>query len=225
MEKTFDIPNIEFKRTKRNPTIDSPTSLFILPYFKDAVYFNLLENFVGYVKSIENLVRQSQEYKKYIHYLKEDIGLKTCQVLSNIAPDENDNTKVEMHHGPILTLFDYIMIIIDYMVRKNINITTFRVADIVLEEHFNNNIQVVMLSETVHEEVHNNNIFISTKQAFGNLNAFIEKYKAGLNEDIISKINKYISLCEKYDSYDNGILAISNTLQNWNRNGDNEWMI
>lgn len=210
------IPNIEFSKSKREPMIDSETSLYELPFFKDERFFMVLDNLISYIKSIENLVRKSRHYVSYIAYLKGDLGLKACQVLSNVSPDEDDSTKVEMHHGPILTLFDYISIVIDHMLYNNKKITSFRVADIILKEHFENHIQVVMLSETVHEEVHNNGIFISTKQAFGDLNAFISRYKDGLNKDTIDKINKYIGLSEKYDSFDNGILRLSDTIKNWN---------
>ena len=123
-----------------------------------------------------------------------------------------------MHHGPILTLFDYVSIVVDHMLYNGQRVNTFIVADTIIAEHFQNHIQVVMLSETVHEEVHTNNVFINTRQAFGDLNAFMERYKDGISDEQIAKINKYIELSEKYDSYDKGVLDLRDKIYSWNAN-------
>ena len=210
------LPNIDFKKPLKNPTLDSDTSLFTIPFYKDAEYFANLDNFITFVKAVEKMVRSSKFYSRYVKFIKEDVGLNFCQVLSNIKQeDENSDVKIEMHHGPILTLFDYITIMIDYMLYNDIKITSFEVADRILEEHFQNRIQVVMLSQTVHEEVHENNIFLNTKHAFGDLNAFLEKYKDGISDEQIDKINKYIALCEKYDSFDKGVLDLKENIEKW----------
>lgn len=213
----LDLPNIEFKKPIKNPTIDSDTSLYTLPFYKDSNYFANLDNFINFIKATETLVRTSKYYSRYIKYLKEDVGLNFCQVLSNIKQeDETSPVTIEMHHGPILTLFDYVSIVVDHMLYNDEKINTYKVADIILEEHFKNNIQVVMVSKTVHEEIHLNNIFINTKQAFGDLNAFIEKYKDGISDEQLNKINKYIELSEQNDSYDKGILDLRDKIKCWN---------
>lgn len=211
------LPGVDFKKTNKNPTLDSDTSLYSLPFYKNSDYFANLDNFVAFVKAVEKLVRTSKYYKRYIRYIKEDVGLKFCQVLSNIKQeDEESCVEIEMHHGPILTLFDYIAIVVDWSIYNNKKITTFSVADTIIDEHFQNHIQVVMLSKTVHEEVHENNIFLSTKHAFGDLNAFIEKYKnGGMSDELIDKINRYIELCEKYDSFDKGVLELREQIKSW----------
>lgn len=211
-----NLPNIEYKRTKQNPTIDSETTMYELSFYKDADYLANIDNFVAFVKSVERMIRNSKYYKRYIKYIKEDVGLNFCQVLSNIrVEDEKAKTKIEMHHGPILTLFDYVSIVVDWMLIKGKKITTFDVADIVIEEHFNNNIQVVMLSETVHQAVHDDGIFLNINHAFGDLNAFIKKYRDGISDEMISRINKYLSVCEQYDSFDKHILDLKDTVRSW----------
>lgn len=207
-------PNIEFKKPNKNPTLDAKTSLFEIPFFKDVEYFSNLENFVSFVKAVEKMVRASNYYRRYISELKEEIGLTYCQVLSNI---DDESANIEMHHGPILTLFDYVAIITDYMLYHNIPVTTFSVANKVIEEHFEHNVQVVMLSKTVHELVHEDDIFINFKQAFGNLNRFLEKYKDGINKEQINKINIYINLCHKYNSFDKETLKLNDNLKEWSK--------
>ena len=212
----LDLPNIDFKKTNTNPTIDSDTSLYTLPFYKDTEYFSNLDNFVGFVKAVETLVRTSKYYSRYISYIKSEVGLNFCQVLSNIKQDDEEtDINIEMHHGPILTLFDYICILVDWSLYNNKKITTFSIANKMLEEHFANRVQIVMLSKTVHEEVHENNVFLNTKHAFGDLNAFLVKYKDGLSQEQIDKINKYISLCEKYDSFDKGTLTLRENIKKW----------
>lgn len=210
------LPNIDFKKSKQNPTLDSETSMFELPFYKDTDYLSNIDNFVAFVKGVERMVRSSKYYSRYISYLKNDIGLNFCQVLSNIkVEDEKAVTKIEMHHGPILTLFDYASIIIDWMLYNNKKVSTFDVADILIEEHFNNNIQVVMLSETVHQLVHDDKVFLNINQAFGNLNAFIKKYRDGISDEMIQRINKYLDTCSRYESFDKHILDLQDTVRSW----------
>jgi len=212
----IDLPGIKYKKTNKNPTIDGESSLYTLPFYKDTEYFSNLDNFVGFVKAVESTVRTSKYYSRYISYIKNEVGLNFCQVLSNIKQEDEDTpVEIEMHHGPILTLFDYICILVDWSLYNNKKITTFNIANKMLEEHFENNVQIVMLSKTVHEEVHENNIFLHTKHAFGDLNAFLDRYKEGLSQEQIDKINKYISLCEKYDSFDKGTLNLREKIKNW----------
>lgn len=211
-----NLPNIDYKKPIKDPTVDSDTSLYELPFYKNADYLANLDNFVGFIKAVERLVRTSKHYSRYISYIRNDIGLNFCQVLSNIKiEDEKALTKLEMHHGPILTLFDYASIITDWMLANDKKITTFRVADILLNEHYNNNIQVVMLSETVHQLVHSGKVFLNINHAFGDLNTFIKKYRDGVSDEYIERINKYLNTCKKYESFDNHTLDLAETVSSW----------
>lgn len=211
------LPGIDVKKRKHNPVIDSDNSLYELPLYKDADYFFNIDNYIFFIKAVEKLVRSSTYYSRYIAHLKKDKGLDFCQVKGNIQEDEESGKKdiIEMHHGPILTLFDCVSIVVDYLIYKNEKITTFKVADIIIDEHFKYNIQTVMLCKTVHEEVHANNIFINMKQGFGNINKFLEKYSEGIQPEQIYKINKYIELSEKYDSFDKDVMKLNKNVTKW----------
>ena len=199
---------------KSNPTIDSANSMYQIPLYKDVEYFSNIESYVNFIKGCERVVRNNDRYKKYIYYLKNVVGLNHCQVLSGIEPDEGGKIDIEMHHGPIFTLYDYCEIILEYFIVKKWKISTFRIADLVLEEHQKNHIQVVMLLSTVHEEVHNRNIFINYQQAWGDLNAFVKKYGIAMSDNLKEKLNKYIDRSMMYDSNDFGVLKLSDTLLN-----------
>ena len=213
-----NLPNIDYKKTNKNPTIDSDTSEYELPFYKDVEYFANIDNFVSFIKAVERMTRTSKFYKRYISYIKNDIGLRCCQVLSNIEEEEDDTSRlIEMHHGPILTLFDCASIITDYLIFHEKKINTFIVTDILLQEHFNNNIQVVMLSETVHEQLHLGNVFINLNQAFGDINTFLTRYYDRLQLEQIQKINNYIKTSKKFDSFDNNVLNLSGVVKKWSR--------
>lgn len=214
-----DIPGIDVKTPIQNPTIDSDESFYEIPFYKDEDYFFSLENEVAFIKAVEKVVRTSKYYSRYIAHIKNDIGLNFCQVKGNIVEDEEGEGKtknlIEMHHGPVLTLFDITSIILNHMILHGEKITTFSVAHKVLEEHFEHRVQTVMLCKTVHEMVHDGKIFLSLKQGFGDLGAFLEKYFDGIDEQQIKIINDYIERSEKYESNDFGNLKV--IITRWNQ--------
>ena len=154
------LPEIIYDKTKTTPIIDSRSSFYNIPFYKEEDYFSSIDSYSNFIKGCERLVRQNDRYSKYISYLKKEVKLDRCQVLKNI---NDEDASIEMHHGPVFTLYDYCAIIVEYFLAKKWKITTMRIADQVLNEHQKNRIQVVMLSTTIHEEVHARNIFINKR--------------------------------------------------------------
>lgn len=206
------IVNINSYKDGKNITLQPDKGFFKLKFYKDKMHFFDPKAYIAFIKGVERLVRTSDEYKTYINYLKTEIGLDHCAVLSNV---NDEKAKVEMHHGPIFTLFDYCAIMVDHMLLHNEPVTTFSVARNIMLEHYANRVQVVMLSKTAHELVHSNKIFINPGQAWGNINGFIELYGDGMTKDQIATYNKYVEISEKNKTSDNGILK--NKINNWNK--------
>lgn len=203
-----ELPNISYDSTT-TPTVDSPDSMFMLPFEKDEEYFSNLESRTRFIKKTESLVRKDKRYKKYINKLKKEVKLNHCQVLHGL----NDSMcTIEMHHGPIFTLYDICEIVIEYYLAHHWKITTFAIANTVLDEHWKNHVQVVMLSTTMHQEVHDREIFINVKQAWGNLPAFLKKYK--LNDDLKDKYNRYVDRSMMMDSTSYELLKITDKIVN-----------
>lgn len=186
---------------------------FQLPFYKKS--FLEASDYVKFIKSVERLIRTSEGYKKYISYLMGDIGLDHCMIQPNITSELAD---IEMHHGPILTLFDYCSIVTNYLLKKEEGVNTFKIAKIVLDEHFENNVQVVMLSKTTHQLEHTGKMFIHPDQAWGNINAFIEKYKEGMSPEQIDIFNEYVEMSEKKRTTDSDILKVANKFKSYNKN-------
>ena len=196
-------------------TISNRDELFDISMYMDESQLRNIDEFVNFVKACEKTIRRMDEYSCFKAQLYE-LGLDRCQIWGNVSSGIDENVDIEMHHGPILTLFDYCAIIIDHMLANHEDITTFDVARRVLDEHWEGNVQVVMLSKTVHQLVDTGEIFINFRQATGNINRFLKKYRDGLNPERIEKINKYIQMSEQFDSYDNGLLDLKNTITDWN---------
>jgi len=207
MPKT--LPEIIYDKSKITPIVDAKTSLYQVPYYKDSEYFSNFESYNTFIKGCERLVRSSDRYKKYISFLKRNVKLDRCQVLKNITDDDAD---IEMHHGPIFTLYDYCAIITEYFLMRQWKISTPRIAQVVLEEHERHRIQIVMVSSTVHEEIHARNIFINQNQAFGDLHSFLVKYGIAISDEYKEKLNRYIDRSLLMDSNDFGVLELNKSL-------------
>ena len=203
------LPEIIYDRSAFTPIVDAKTSPYQVTFYKSEEYFSHYDSYIDFVKGVERVVRQNDRYRKYINYLKKEVKLDHCQVLKNVSDEDAD---IEMHHGPIFTLFDVCAIVLEYFLLRKWKITTFRIADAVLDEHQKNRVQVVMVSTTVHQEIHNGDIFINYHQAWGDLKAFIDKYDAAIGNEYREQINRYIDRSLLYDSNDFGILELNKSL-------------
>lgn len=204
-----ELPGISFIEENGVPTIDSDNALYMIPLWKDEEYFSNIDSRTKFIKAVEKLVRSDERYSAYKKHLMEVVDLNHCVVLKNI---DNQDVSIEMHHGPIFTLFDYVDIMISYFLLKGWKINTMRIASAVLDEHENDNVQVVMLSSTIHEEVGDRNIFIHPSQAYGHIDRFIKKYLPAIGNDLREKYNRYMDRCMISDGSDYGLLEVNSRL-------------
>lgn len=204
----MDLPNIKFKGdvSKFVETNDSDDMLL---YFKDSEYFVEDTSYSKFIKEVERTVRSSLDYTKFVGYIKNTLGINFCQAMSNVY--ESKNVKIEMHHGPLFTLYDICEVILNYFLNTQQRINTFRVADKVLDEHYALRVQVIMLSKTMHEGVHNRDIFTNMGQAIGDIDSFIKLYTPYLTDEQKYKIWNYVQLCQTSafgESFDTGLLDL-----------------
>jgi len=195
------IAGVDSTTVKGNLIISSDRSGEILPFFKEESYILDNSNFIKFIKNVEMQVRTSKEYRAYIKYLKEDLSppLNHCMVYSNIT---DDVAPIEMHHGPIFTLFDYVEIIMCWHFKQNVQFSSSKIFHVVMEEHRLNNVQVVMLSEAVHKAMHNTKSgneprFIDYRMSHGDIVSFLNKYYTGLSFNHIGKLKRYFDTYEK----------------------------
>ena len=186
------------------------------------------DEYVKYVKGCEAMVRDDDRYTAYIAKLKSG-GFDTCAVMGKL-PTDNKKIKIEMHHGPIFNLFDYCDIVLKALLKDGRkDITTPKIADIILDEHEADTIMVVMLSKFVHKGgAHNlksyKGLFVDIKSTFGRIDRFIDKWSRGMESEHYQYIEKYMKECKKASgkTLDNGLFDVADRLKNFHEKNNNE---
>lgn len=173
-----------------NPKLCSPYSGYDITFKQTKESLADPDRYKMFLKNIERRFRASKEYKMYKSYLM-DLGLDHCQVMGNI--ESGDNVDIELHHN-ILNLFDICILISEHLLNTVGEITTFDIIQLLIYEHFSNNVGVVFLSTTVHEMYTNDpNAYIPPSMTFGKWWVLLEKYKYGITYDIANKLIRYIN--------------------------------
>lgn len=219
--KAIQLPGIIFDKAEApHPKVDSDNANYYLEFDKSEEYFSSFENEIAFIKGVEKNVRKHHFIRvTYPKFLREVIGLRQCQVLSNIVADDKGKVKIEMHHGPILTLFDTCEIVTNSFRERGVkNINTLSVANEVVEQHRLNNVRVIFLSKSVHQKVHDDGIYLNYQQGFGDTLRFLQLFSDGVSKSMKMKINDYLFWSMSHDSTDNDILRLTDTMRRWGNN-------
>lgn len=178
--KESKMVNIVSKQTRNgNITVAlENTQYYYLPFDKSPVDLSDPKVRDKFIKSVENRVRSSKLYKAYVSFLKVECGLEFCAIFGNVTSSDKAKTKIEMHHGPVFTLYDYVDIVLNKYFMEKIDVNTFDIAKEVLDLHRRKLVQTVMLSETVHKSMDDpkHAPFLSLDMAFGDLMGFCKEY-------------------------------------------------
>ena len=145
------------------------------------------------IKKIEQIVRNSFEYREYIKFLKEEMDMNQCSFFKNVT---REDARIEIHHTPF-TLYDITSIVFYYMQVNNFNLTIFDIAEEVMKLHYENMVGLFPLSLTAHELVHNGDIFIPIDHVYGNVSKFVDKYKEYMTEEQKELLQKNIDETNK----------------------------
>ena len=171
------------------------SNYYYLPFNKSEVNFSDKNTREKFIKSVERRVRRSKLYKAYINYLKNDLKMDRCAVFGNLQSDKKSKTKIEMHHGPIFTLYDYVSIVLTKFLNEKeySKLNTFDVAAEVLMLHKRKLVTTVMLSEAVHKSMDNPKTapFITLEQTFGDLFEFVKEYGKYFSPKNIYNLKSY----------------------------------
>jgi hypothetical protein len=154
------------------------------------------------IKYIENLVRRSYEYKKYIKYLKSELDITQCSFLDSIDIKEV-YVSLEFHHHPY-TLYDVTEAVAKKLINEipeedNRGVSSFDIADVITEEHFRNNVGLVPLTKTVHELAHSRAINIPISKVYGEHTKFRDKYEKYLSDEAKHNYSKSVSFEDSLD--------------------------
>ena len=146
------------------------------------------------VKRIERIIRGSTEYKDYIAFLRENVGMDACAFFNNINKDTSKSLRIEIHHVPF-TLFDITKIIVNKYMEEGLPLNELLMAEEVMKVHYSNMVGLIPLSKTLHLMVHGENaekVVIPAYMIFGNYKKFIEEYGDYMNDEDFKKIERLI---------------------------------
>ncbi len=139
------------------------------------------------IRALEQMIRQSLEYKNFVKYLKQELNLSKCVFLPGV--DQTDErikqgVTIELHHYPF-TLFD----ITDTIVKREkalgfYPIDRFKVANLITLLHYQLKIGLVPLSTTAHELAHAGKLFIHLDQVHGDYNAFLKEFYPYISDEL-----------------------------------------
>ena len=146
------------------------------------------------VKRMERIIRGSTEYKDYIAFLRENVGMDACAFFNNISKDTSKSLRIEIHHVPF-TLFDITKIIVNKYMEEGLPLNELLMAEEVMKVHYSNMVGLIPLSKTLHLMVHGENaekVVIPAYMIFGNYKKFIEEYGDYMNDEDFKKIERLI---------------------------------
>ncbi len=209
--------NMNFRKDENgNYRVKSDNDIFCEAFYFEPIMITDGKKYEAFIKNTENCIRKSRMYSAYIDYLKNVIGLKHDAFNSEIT---DEVASIEMHHGPIFTLYDYVKIIMDYCFDKNIPVNTFTVARLVMYEHAANRVQVAMLSKNNHNLVHAGKLFLDFRQCHGSLKDFISRYGTYIKASpkLLKKIADYKNLIESGRLHDTSYID-SGPILSWASN-------
>lgn len=160
------------------------------------------KQFKKYINTIERIVRGSFEYRQFISFLRDYIGMNKCSIFSNITNLESYKVKIHVHHEPI-TLYDIVMAVYNKRCTCKEPLSEDMVAKEVMYQHYMLRVGLIPLSETVHELVHNQFIFIPTTAVFGKYWEFIDIYHDYIDPEVLDTLKKIEEISKTFDMEQN----------------------
>ena len=150
-----------------------------------------------YIKRIESIVRGSMEYKDYIHFLKNHMGLDSCIFFQNVTNGGENNKKrisIEIHHEPF-TLYDIVNVVLTKYQDEGLPLNYLNIADEVMKLHYENKVGLVPLSKTAHEIVHDSTkLIVPLNMCYGVYSDFLEEYEPYIDESLYEKLERKMDM-------------------------------
>ena len=146
------------------------------------------------IKRIERYIRSSMEYRDYVAFLRENIGMDACAFFSNINKSNGKHVRIEVHHEP-LRLYDLVAIVLEKYEQQAIPLNDLMISEEVMKIHYKNQVGLIPLSKTIHQVIHNSDkLVIPAYMIYGDYNQFVKEYGDYMDEYQIGKIEKMIEV-------------------------------
>lgn len=211
-------PDIQSINISGNPTLVTPNKEDSISLRHTYADLQDIDEYVKFIRNSVKLFRGTEYYKLYKGHLLE-LGLDRCQVLGNLPVDTDNNDSlvtIEMNHV-IITVFDVALIICETILKTYGSITSFELVNLLIKEHAEHRVPLVMMCKSVHQAYHADPLFfVQPNMIFGKWWELLDRYKLGITPEIASKVSYYCKKCqEQSGTFDNGLLQISRQVQEW----------
>lgn len=160
---------------------------------------------VKLIKTIERVVRGSQEYKQYVAFLRKEIDMTMCSYFTNISKKDGAKVSIEIHHEPF-TLFDITQIVLERWIQEGEKLNPILIAEEVMKLHYQGKVGLIPLSLTVHDLVHMGKIFIPLQNVYGDFISFLEEYEPYISQDLQDILEIKLQMSRDADAQDQSIL-------------------
>jgi hypothetical protein len=135
------------------------------------------KEFDKFVKGVERCVRASGEYKQWVGYIIDTMGVRECALTKESVAEVN----IEIHHHPI-TLYTICKALIVDNVNKEIEFCTFDVATKAIELHFQNRVGFMPLLSDLHKKYHSGFLQLPIELVKGDYKYVLKNYPVDENE-------------------------------------------
>ncbi len=174
-----------------NPYLTAPDTDIDLYFYQTKETLLDVDTYRNFLRNSISRFRRSKYYKTYKSYLM-SLGFNRCQAMGNITEDDVGERGIELHHN-IINLFDIALMITEHTINTIGMISTFDLIQLIILEHFDNNVPITFLSETAHQLYTNDQFaYIPPEMTFGKWWVLLSKYRYGITMDIAYKIINYI---------------------------------
>lgn len=157
------------------------------------------------INQIERAVRSSSEYRQYVAFLKKEIDMTQCAFFHNVNNKDGKKVSIEIHHEPF-TLFDITKIVLESWQTQMKKVNILKIAEEVMQLHYQNKVGLIPLSLTVHELVHSGKILIPLQNVYGDFVSFLEEYDHYITEDLRDTLEKKFTMSKDVAAQDTSIL-------------------
>lgn len=167
-------------------------------YYDDLGLFEDEKEFHRFIVRIKYYIRNSDEYKRLMKFLKKCKGMYCCGVHQNV--NMWDGFSINIHHTPFV-MEDIVYIVIKKRMESHESLKMSAIAKEVMMLHYLGLIGLYPLCETCHEYAHgdSNDLFIPLKAIFGDPQAFYDIYKDFITDTLRNKFENIVELNKGYN--------------------------
>ena len=156
------------------------------------------------IKTCEKFIRSSMEYRDYMKFLRDNLNYNKCAILNNVSKGNGKKYSIEIHHEPF-TLYDLVDIEITRREVTGEPIEVLRIAESVMELHYDGLVGLIPLTKTAHELIDSYKTFIPLQHIYQDYHKYYEQFEEYIDicEHIKKKIEVKIKLslqCDKLQS-------------------------